>query len=124
MVQEPDPRAYGDLLCGGELRGMFRAWFRDDSVRGGGGGCEMRGGFVGGECAAVEGEGDLDFGFVGRAGNQGGSLGGHFVFVFSFLVSCCIWYGFGGVGWLVWCIKNWTYFWLLSIGCAEYGSPG
>lgn len=56
----------------------------------------MRGGFVGGECAAVEGEGDLDFGFVGRAGYRGGSLGGHIVFVFSFWVSCCVWYGFGG----------------------------
>lgn len=45
----------------------------------------MGGGLVGGEDTSVEGEGDLDFGFVGRARYRRCSLGeGHILFFFLF----------------------------------------
>ena len=75
MVQEPDACTYRDLLRGCKLRGMFRARLWDDFI--GHVVYEMRGGFVDGQCAAVEGQRHLDFGLVGRAGYRGGSLREH-----------------------------------------------
>lgn len=84
VVEEPDPRAHGDLLRRGELGGMPRILGRHDAVfRGLGflgvfGGGEMFGSIVGRENAAVEGERDLDLGLVGDARDRRGSLGeGH-----------------------------------------------
>lgn len=80
MIQEANARAHSYLLSGRELRGVAGVFGRDDAMFGGflvcrvGGGREGGGLFVGGEDAAVEGEGDLDFGFVGEAGDAGCSL--------------------------------------------------
>lgn len=96
MIQKPYPRADSDLLRGRELRRMRGILLRDDAVFRGfcflgvGGGGEVVSGFVGGEDAAVEGEGDLDFGLVGCAGEAGGAGGeGH--------GGGCLFFGFGGV---------------------------
>lgn len=81
MIQEPYPRAHGDLLRRGELRRVRGILGRDDTVLRCFGffgvcGCwEVGGGFVGEEHAAVEGERDLNFGLVGGAGD-GGCPGG------------------------------------------------
>lgn len=70
MIQEPDPGGYGDLLRCGELGRMAGVFWGDDAgigvVR------EVRGRLVRRKRTTVEGEGDLDFGLVGIAG-EGGS---------------------------------------------------
>ena len=96
MVQEAYPRANGDLLRGRELRRMRGILLRDYAMfcgfcfLGVGGGGEVVGGFVGGEDAAVEGEGDLDFGLVGCAREAGGARG-------EWHDRSCLFFGFEGV---------------------------
>ena len=97
MVQESNPRAHRDLLRSRELRRMLCAWLWDDAcfggfgLRGVRGRCEVGGGLVGGEDASVEGEGDLDFGFVGRARYRRCSLGeDHLLFFFFFFFLFCL----------------------------------
>lgn len=83
MIQKPYPSRDGYLLRGRELGGMRGISRVDDAGFGcfggfsGRWGREMSGWFVGREDAAVEGERDLDFGFVGYA-CDGGCSGGHF----------------------------------------------
>lgn len=101
MIQEAYPRADSDLLCGRELcrvRGILLrdyAVFRGFCFLGIGGGGEVVGGFVGGEHAAVEGEGDLDFGLIGCARDRRCARGeGH--------DGSCLAFGFEGEGDCMW----------------------
>lgn len=68
VVDEAETSIDGDLLGGGDLCGVVE--FREGDWEGGGGRVlgEVGGGFEGEEGPAVEREGDLDFGFIGHAG--------------------------------------------------------
>lgn len=73
MIQESDPSVNGDLLRRSELCGVRGGFVGDDALLGGlefSGvrRCwEMSAWFVRGQDAAVQGQGDLDFGLVGYA---------------------------------------------------------
>lgn len=75
VVQEPDPRAHGDLLRRCELRRVACIFWRHNAFLCGLGGLgvawwgEVGGWFVGWEDAAVEGERDLDLGLVCYTGD-------------------------------------------------------